>query len=106
MYVLFCFANWKVSGKTPEPEPNRHNMKRTFSRVLIIMAIVILNSLLMSAQSQQKSSFFEYKPLRENGKINSDIKGYWKSIGNGYILSATNDSILLYSYTSHFCYKE
>lgn len=60
----------------------------------------------MSAKGQQKSSFFEYKPLRENGKIDPNIKGYWKSIGNGYILSATNDSILLYSYTSHFCYKE
>jgi len=80
-------------------------MKRTSSRVLIIIAIVILNSLLISAKSQQKSPV-EYKLLRENGKINPDIKGYWKSIGNGYILSAKNDSILLYSYTSHFCYKE
>ena len=81
-------------------------MIRTSSRVKVIIAIVILNSLLISAKSQPKSSAFEYKPLRENGKINPGIKGYWKSIGNGYVLSCNNDSILLYSYTSHFCYKE
>lgn len=30
----------------------------------------------------------------------------WQSIGNGYYLEARADSILLYSYTSSFCYKE
>jgi carboxyl-terminal processing protease len=44
--------------------------------------------------------------LRENGSVNPTIKGYWKSIGNGYILDATSDSIFLYSYTKNFCYKE
>jgi hypothetical protein len=44
--------------------------------------------------------------LRENGTVNPDIKGYWKSIGYGYMLDATSDSIFLYSYTKNFCYKE
>lgn len=44
--------------------------------------------------------------LRENGTVNPTVKGYWKSVGNGYILDATSDSILLYSYTKNFCYKE
>lgn len=44
--------------------------------------------------------------LRENGSVNPKVKGYWKSVGNGYILDATTDSILLYSYTKNFCYKE
>jgi len=44
--------------------------------------------------------------LRENGSVNPTVKGYWKSIGNGYILDATSDSIFLYSYTKNFCYKE
>ena len=44
--------------------------------------------------------------LRQNGVVNPIVKGYWKSIGNGYILNATTDSILLYSYTTNFCYKE
>jgi carboxyl-terminal processing protease len=44
--------------------------------------------------------------LRENGSVNPRVKGYWKSVGNGYILDATTDSILLYSYTKNFCYKE
>jgi hypothetical protein len=48
----------------------------------------------------------EYPFLRENGKVNTSAKGYWKSIGNGYILDATSDSIFLYSYTKNFCYKE
>lgn len=44
--------------------------------------------------------------LRENGSVNPTVKGYWKSIGNGYILDASVDSIFLYSYTKNFCYKE
>ena len=44
--------------------------------------------------------------LIENGTVNPTVKGYWKSIGNGYILDATSDSIFLYSYTKSFCYKE
>jgi carboxyl-terminal processing protease len=44
--------------------------------------------------------------LRENGSVHPAVKGYWKSIGNGYIFDATSDSILLYSYTKNFCYKE
>ena len=44
--------------------------------------------------------------LIENGSVHPVVKGYWKSIGNGYILDATADSILLYSYTKNFCYKE
>ncbi|MDJ1506060.1 S41 family peptidase [Xanthocytophaga agilis] len=44
--------------------------------------------------------------LREGSIVNPAIRGYWKSIGNGYILEARHDSILLYSYTTNFCYKE
>jgi hypothetical protein len=45
-------------------------------------------------------------PVRQNGTIHPAVKGYWKSIGNGYLLNASADSILLYSYTTHYCYKE
>ncbi len=48
----------------------------------------------------------EYPFLRENRIVNPTVKGYWKSVGNGYILDAASDSILLYSYTKNFCYKE
>lgn len=44
--------------------------------------------------------------LREDGLVHASVKGYWKSIGNGYILDATTDSVLLYSYTESYCYKE
>lgn len=67
--------------------------------------VTLLNSLSITGKGQ-KLSGLQYSLLRENGMINPDIRGYWKSIGNGYILDAANDSILLYSYTSNFCYKE
>lgn len=34
------------------------------------------------------------------------IRGVWRSIGNGYLLEVKADSILLYSYTKSFYYKE
>ena len=42
----------------------------------------------------------------EQKKVNPALIGFWKSIGNGYLLEAREDSLLLYSYTSSFCYKE
>ncbi|WP_281987000.1 S41 family peptidase [Aquimarina aggregata] len=44
--------------------------------------------------------------LKDKNTTNPLIKGIWKSIGNGYYLEARQDSILLYSYTTNFCYKE
>jgi hypothetical protein len=32
--------------------------------------------------------------------------GYWQSIGNGYIIDASSDSLLLYSYTTNFFYNK
>ncbi len=58
--------------------------------------------LICSAQNSSET----YSPVRTNGKVHPKMKGYWKSIGNGYILDATKDSVLLYSYTSNFTYKE
>ncbi|GMN12095.1 hypothetical protein MTsPCn9_08720 [Croceitalea sp. MTPC9] len=43
---------------------------------------------------------------KESNKTNPLIHGVWKSIGNGYYLEVRKDSILLYSYTKSFCYKE
>jgi len=44
--------------------------------------------------------------LAEEKKVNPQLSGFWKSIGNGYLLEARVDSLLLYSYTQSFCYKE
>ena len=74
--------------------------------VSLIIGLLVVNSLLITVSGQQNPPGFQFKPVRENGKINPLIKGYWKSIGYGYIVDATHDSLLLYSYTSHFCYKE
>lgn len=48
----------------------------------------------------------QYTFLKDKNSINPLIQGVWKSIGNGYFLEARVDSILLYSYTENFCYKE
>lgn len=82
-------------------------------KYLIAFLLIVTNTMRVTSQSavktntgnndlvKQQDSF-----LRKNGNVNSVVKGYWKSIGNGYILDATSDSILLYSYTKNFCYKE
>lgn len=61
-----------------------------------------------SCLNKEKYSYqqLEYTFLKEKNAVNSKLVGVWKSIGNGYYLEAKNDSILLYSYTDHFCYKE
>ncbi|MEM7548427.1 MAG: S41 family peptidase [Bacteroidota bacterium] len=61
-----------------------------------------------SGKFTDEKKVIELQPtyLEENSQINTLIKGVWKSIGNGYYLEAKEDSILLYSYTSSFCYKE
>lgn len=71
-----------------------------------ILANLYLLSYPLSGASQTNSGPAKFSRIKENGKINLSIKGFWKSIGNGYLLEATSDSIFLYSYTSHFCYKE
>src|SRR5687768_10823999 len=38
--------------------------------------------------------------------VNIEIRGLWKSIGGGYLLEANDQEIILYSYTSKYCYKE
>ncbi len=39
-------------------------------------------------------------------QVNIEIKGFWKSIGDGYLLATDDRGITLYSYTSKYCYKE
>lgn len=68
--------------------------------------MILLNSCSRIKGGKIRLDTLNNKFLRENASINPLIKGYWKSIGNGYILDATTDSILLYSYTKNFCYKE
>jgi len=68
--------------------------------------IYFLNSCALTTGGNIKSTQADNTFLIENGSVHPAVKGYWKSIGNGYILDATSDSILLYSYTKNFCYKE
>jgi carboxyl-terminal processing protease len=79
---------------------------KIFDLVIASLTIIFLNSCAVTNKGNNKLSKLEDTFLRENGTVNETIKGYWKSIGNGYILDATTDSILLYSYTKNFCYKE
>lgn len=36
----------------------------------------------------------------------AEAAGFWKSIGDGYLLKVESGTITLYSYTSRFCYEE
>ena len=74
-------------------------MKKYVANCLLLFSVCSF----ANAQIDAKDS---YTFIRTNGQVNPAIKGYWKSIGSGYILDATGDSVLLYSYTSSFCYKE
>lgn len=68
----------------------------------IISLLMLLTSWGVS-NAQDRSS---YSLIRKDGKVDPRIRGIWKSIGNGYMLNANPDSVLLYSFTSSFCYKE
>lgn len=57
-------------------------------------------------EKKEQTNNLEYTFLKEKNAVNPSIIGFWKSIGNGYYLEAREDSILLYSYTKNFCYKE
>ncbi|HAS40496.1 MAG TPA: hypothetical protein DCS93_08455 [Microscillaceae bacterium] len=48
----------------------------------------------------------QYAFSKATKAIQPQLKGYWKSIGHGYILDASADSIRLHSYTKSFCYRE
>ena len=72
----------------------------------IVLPIILLSSCKVTKSGDLKPEKLYSNFLRQNGVVNSAVKGYWKSIGSGYILNATTDGILLYSYTTNFCYKE
>ena len=79
---------------------------KTFDLFFAFVSILVLSSRAVTNTEKDKLVKQEASFLRENGSVNPVVKGYWKSIGNGYILDATSDSIFLYSYTKNFCYKE
>jgi len=87
-------------------DPSKDKIMKSFFLLVLLLSVIVFNYFTNTCIAQGKSSKIEYAFLRENGKTNPSIKGYWKSIGNGYIVNATTDSILLYSYTTNFCYKE
>ncbi|OJJ14464.1 hypothetical protein BKI52_42540 [marine bacterium AO1-C] len=72
--------------------------------------LLALGLLMGCAQSQQTTTEevpkLQYAFSKKIKSINTQLKGYWKSIGHGYILDASADSIRLYSYTKSFCYRE
>ena len=74
-------------------------------RILYILLIVLFS---YCSQNKEKipENTLEYTFLNEKNNVNPKILGIWKSIGNGYYLEARTDSIVLYSYTKNFTYKE
>lgn len=56
--------------------------------------------------ADSKNDVLQNTFLKDKNTTNPLIQGIWKSIGNGYYLEVRTDSILLYSYTENFTYKE
>ena len=74
----------------------------------LLISIVALLGIIQGCQTHDRSNTFnlEYTYLVDKQEINPRLKGVWKSVGNGYLLEAYEDSISLYSYTKSFCYQE
>lgn len=72
----------------------------------VAVTIISLSNCAVTKSRNRKIGDLRNSLLRENKSVNPAIRGYWKSIGNGYILEATSDSVFLYSFTKNFCYKE
>lgn len=72
------------------------------------MLIYFLSSCSNEKKTKASNSYSNLQStfLKDSNKANPLIRGVWKSIGNGYYLEVRKDSILLYSYTNSFCYKE
>lgn len=70
-----------------------------------ILLLIVCN-VFLSCQEKIAQDSLAHTFVLEMGMVNPSIKGVWKSIGEGYIWDATNDSLKLYSYTDSFCYKE
>ena len=78
-------------------------MKLSF---LVIPFIYLILPTRQHGQSTSHDSIPRYTFLTDKNATNPLIRGVWQSIGNGYRLEIRKDSILLYSYTQSFCYKE
>ncbi|MDN5204670.1 hypothetical protein QQ008_24980 [Fulvivirgaceae bacterium BMA10] len=78
-------------------------MRITFYLLMLILFAGCLRDQVNNDRSTHK---LEYTFLKDENHTNPLIREIWKSIGNGYYLEVREDSILLYSYTKSFCYKE
>ncbi|MEM6380732.1 MAG: hypothetical protein AAF705_21295, partial [Bacteroidota bacterium] len=73
------------------------------------LAFLFLICLLVACQSpiqEVPQLDLSYTYQKETAQTHPTIRGAWQSIGNGYLLEVRADSILLYSHTASFCYKE
>lgn len=71
------------------------------TRIISCLVLLYVNSF-ANAQKDIK----DYEFIRTKGKVNPAMVGYWKSVGGGYIIHASIDTVMLYSFTTNFCYKE
>jgi len=75
--------------------------------IIYLLALIVLGGCAQDQSTNGKSLLALKYAFEKNAQtVHPQLKGYWKSIGHGYILDASADSIRLYSYTKNFCYKE
>ena len=76
------------------------------SAYYVLVLCLFLSCSEKQADDNDLTPELQFTFLKDTSIVNPLILGVWKSIGNGYYLEAREDSILLYSYTKNFCYKE
>ncbi|MEM1406998.1 MAG: S41 family peptidase, partial [Bacteroidota bacterium] len=82
--------------------------KNGFKSTKILQWCIVVVFFLTTCTTQKidENPLPQYTFLNDEARINPEFRGIWRSIGNGYLLDASGDSIRLYSYTKGFCYKE
>ncbi|MEM9391226.1 MAG: S41 family peptidase [Bacteroidota bacterium] len=82
--------------------------KNGFKSTKILQWCIVVVFFLTTCTTQKidENPLPQYTFLKDEARINPEFRGIWRSIGNGYLLDASGDSIRLYSYTKGFCYKE
>ena len=83
-------------------------LKNSFASTKILLWCIVLVFFLATCTAKKidENPLLQYTFLKDESRINPEFRGIWRSIGNGYLLDASGDSIRLYSYTKGFCYKE
>ncbi len=94
-----------LTDTTPSPPPKLNPMKYRLLLAQTYLMLFLLSSCSFWTNGP-KQHILSPTYILEEATVHPQLKGIWKSIGDGYIWDASGDSIFLYSYTSNYCFRE